>query len=57
MYNGDAIFIARIILNTTSVTAHDAGQLLAVPKCVLVSIFSCRSVELMSSKHFDHLDK
>ena len=36
MYNGDAMFIARMILNTTLVTAHDAEQLLAVSKCELV---------------------
>ena len=36
MYNGDVMFVARMILNTTSVTAHDEGQLLAVLKCELV---------------------
>ena len=36
MYNGDAMFVARMILNTTSFTAHGAGQLLAVSKCELV---------------------
>ena len=28
--------VARMLLNTTSVTAHDAGQLLAVSKCTLI---------------------
>ena len=34
MYNGVAVFLARMILNSTSVTAQDAGQLLAVSKCM-----------------------
>ena len=36
IYNGDAMFLARMILNSTSVAAQDAGQQLAVSKCALV---------------------
>ena len=32
MYNGNSMFVVRMLLNTTSVTAHDAGKLLAVTK-------------------------
>ena len=33
MYYGNSMFVARMLPNTTSVAAHDAGQLLAVTKC------------------------
>ena len=36
MYNVNSMFVAQMLLNTTSVTAHDAGQLLAVSKCTLI---------------------
>jgi hypothetical protein len=37
---GKAMFVARMLLNSTSVTGYDAGGMLAISRCVQITTFS-----------------